>query len=153
MIIGRGHISRIIKDKGYAKDYNEANSYLKSLKKTKSYGVRVEEAIKTIHDAKGIAIMAHPYSLKKDDETLFNKIKYYKDNHGLDGIECIHTRQSKEKIEKYLVIAKKLDLLVSGGSDYHGDYKPDVRLGKGKGKEFFVDYQYLIDMKNYYNKL
>ena len=75
--------------------------------------------------------MAHPNNLKKDDDTLLAKIKEFM-SLGLDGIECFHSNHSEEQTNLYLKYANLLGLKVSGGSDFHGDFKPNVRLGLGK---------------------
>lgn len=151
-IVGRGQLSRALVDKGYAKNFTEADEKIKTAKVSMSYGINIEDAIKSVHLAKGLAVMAHPCSLKKDDETLFKKLKYLKDDCGLDGIECFHTKHSPEQISMYLSFAKKLDMCVSGGSDYHGAYHADIALGKGRHSDFFVPYDYLNEMKEYYGK-
>ena len=52
---------------------------------------------------------------------------------GLVGIEAYHSTHSIDEINKYINIANELDLLISGGSDYHGvNTKPDIELGYGK---------------------
>ena len=52
---------------------------------------------------------------------------------GLMGIEVYHSSHSKEEMDKYLKLANELNLIISGGSDYHGKSKKDISLGKGKG--------------------
>lgn len=152
-IINRGNLSRALVEKGYATDFIDADNKVKQIKHAgDAYGIRIEEAIKIIHSAGGIAVMAHPYSLKKADEDLLKKIKYLKEDYGLDGIECYHTNHSKDQTDLFLSFADKLDMLVSGGSDYHGAFKPTVHLGKGKHENFFVPYNLLEKMKEYYSK-
>jgi predicted metal-dependent phosphoesterase TrpH len=77
------------------------------------------EGIELIHDAGGVAVMAHP-GLNKTDEVIPKMVEA-----GLDGIECFHTKHTPSTSQHYLQIAKKHSLLVTGGSDCHG-------LSKGK---------------------
>ena len=51
----------------------------------------------------------------------------------LDGIECFHPSADEEEAKCLLEYARKNDLYISGGSDYHGSKKPDVEIGVGKG--------------------
>ena len=53
--------------------------------------------------------------------------------YNIDGIECYHSIFTLEENEKILKFAKEHKLLISGGSDYHGDNKPNISLGIGKG--------------------
>ena len=54
-------------------------------------------------------------------------------NYKIDGIECYYTTFTEEQHEYLLNLCKERNLLVSGGSDYHGCFKPDVDLGVGYG--------------------
>ena len=91
--------------------------------KQPKFGIAAEEAIEAIHEAGGLAILAHPYRMGLEDKVLFERIKEYKAL-GLDGLECYYKNYSTheaEKIDKSLKMAAELGLLVSGGSDYHKD--------------------------------
>ncbi|OPZ77320.1 MAG: Error-prone DNA polymerase [Alphaproteobacteria bacterium ADurb.Bin438] len=138
-------VHKIIVDKGYASDYPSRRP-MKEKVNHKKYGASVKEAIECIHNAGGIAIMAHPSTLFLKDEELFNLIKSFKEM-GLDGLECIHVRHDLKKVPFYMDIANKLGLIISGGSDFHGKYKPDESFGKGKGETFLVPYEILENMK------
>lgn len=88
-------------------------------------GIPADEAIEAIHEAGGLAILAHPYRMNLSDNVLFNRIKKYKEM-GLDGLECFYTNyknDAENKIKKSLQMALDLGLLISGGSDYHQDTK------------------------------
>ncbi len=109
------------------------------------FGISAEEAIETIHEAGGLAILAHPYRMRLEDKTLFDRIKQYKEM-GLDGLECIYTNYKKEEdiktnAQKAQKIADTLNLVVSGGSDYHKDTKD----GRFKGHE--IPDQILVNLK------
>ena len=84
----------------------------------------VIEVLHEIHDAGGIAIMAHPGVYDNYDS--IDKLV----GEGLDGIEVWHPRHSAQDVEKAFTIAKKKKLLMTGGSDFHGMYnKTPVTLG------------------------
>ena len=78
-------------------------------------GAGPEDVIARIHDAGGIASMAHPGLLKRDDwiPPLAEA--------GLDAIEAYHTDHGPDDTARYLALAAQLTLAVSGGSDYHAD--------------------------------
>lgn len=134
-IIGKPHFAKIFLRKNYIKEKEEifANYFnrppLNGVGKT-SYSAEV--LIKEIKNANGIAILAHPQSLKLDDNDLVEKIKELK-SYGLDGLECYHSNQTPEQMARFKEIAKELNMVISKGSDYHGQItKPDVELVYGK---------------------
>lgn len=95
----------------------------------------VEEAIKLIHNAGGIAVVAHPtlYHLnQKGYEHLFSTLKDYE----IDGIESIYSTYSVAETNLMKEYSKKYNLLISGGSDYHGENKPYIQMGTGRGQLF-----------------
>lgn len=91
----------------------------------------LNEIIDLIHENGGIAFLAHPYQYKFEDTDKTLNEMYDKNN--LDGVECYHTTFSKEQSQHLLEFAKKRNLLISGGSDYHGLNKKKHDLGIGKG--------------------
>lgn len=134
-IIGKPHFAKVFLQKNYIKTKNEIfDNYfnkppLSDIKKTR---YSPEVLIKLIKKANGIAVLAHPQSLKLDDEELEIKLKELI-SYGLDGLECYHSKQTPEQMHTFKALAKKLNLLVTKGSDYHGPItKPEVELGTGK---------------------
>lgn len=91
----------------------------------------LKEVLKVIHEADGKAFLAHPYQYKFGDTEEFIE-KIYNEN-DLDGIECFYTTFNKEQTDYLVNFANKRNLLISGGSDYHGKNKQMHNLGKGKG--------------------
>jgi hypothetical protein len=63
-----------------------------------------------------------------DDEDLHRIVTGLKEM-GLDGIEVYHKDHTPELVEQYQALARRYDLLMTGGSDYHGPHRPDARLG------------------------
>jgi predicted metal-dependent phosphoesterase TrpH len=84
------------------------------------------DAIGLIHQAGGLAVMAHP-GLNRTDEIIPAIV-----DAGLDGIECFHTKHSTATSERYLQIADRYGLLVTGGSDCHGFSKNKPLIGTVK---------------------
>ncbi len=133
--IGRPHIANLLVKKGVVKSFDEAfEKYLK--KGAAAYVPKAlllpEEAIKLIRKAKGIPVLAHPITLKLNYFELKAYLKELKD-FGLMGIEVFYTEHNSEFTRFLLDCAKELGLLITGGSDFHGKNKPDIRLGKGLG--------------------
>ena len=96
------------------------------------YYPSLDKIIDIIHKSGGIAFIAHIYeysSIDNKNETLNKIIKEY----NLDGIECYYSTFTDEQTQYLLEFCKRNDLLISGGSDYHGKNKKDINLGIGKG--------------------
>ena len=134
-VIAKPHFAQVLLEKGYIKEIEEAYDKffnVPPLNTIKRMTLYPKEIIKTIKKANGIAILAHPKTLKLDCENFENKIKELI-SYGLDGIECYHSTHTFDEIEEYIRIAKKYNLLISKGSDYHGPrVTPEIELGRGK---------------------
>ena len=133
--IGRPHIANLLVKKGVVKSFEEAfEKYLK--KGAPAYVPKAllspQEAIELVLKAKGIPVLAHPVTLKLNYLELKNYLKELKD-FGLMGIEVYYTEHSPEFTKVLLEYAKEFGFLVTGGSDFHGANKPDIKLGKGLG--------------------
>jgi predicted metal-dependent phosphoesterase TrpH len=84
------------------------------------------EAINLIRQVKGIPVLAHPYTLNRDD--LIPKFI----DEGLLGLEVYYSEHTQSMVNFYLGLAKKYNLLVTGGSDCHGLAKPETKIGSVK---------------------
>ena len=90
-----------------------------------------KEVIDIIHKAGGKAFLAHPFEYKfKDTIEFINDLRKEKE---LDGIECFHPSANQEQRNILVDYAKRNNLYISGGSDYHGSPKPDIEIGIGRG--------------------
>ena len=140
--LGRPDLARLLIRKGYVNTVKEAfDKYLieahNKAKSTKK-GITYQECIELILKSNGIPVLAHPKTLKLNDKELLYLLKDMI-NSGLMGIEVYHSSHDREEINKYLKLANELNLLISGGSDYHGiNTKPDIKLGCGKIKELSI---------------
>lgn len=93
---------------------------------------KYKEVINIIHKAGGKAFLAHPFEYKFEDTISF--INDLRKEVELDGIECFHPSSADDNKKNILVeYARKNNLYISGGSDYHGNRKPDIEIGVGKG--------------------
>lgn len=91
-----------------------------------------KEVIDIIHKARGKAFLAHPFEYKFEDTIRF--INDLRKESELDGIECFHPSSADDDKKDILVdYARKNNLYISGGSDYHGNSKPDIEIGIGRG--------------------
>lgn len=85
-----------------------------------------------IRAAGGVPVLAHPSWLERVDDGLYQFCKGLKEE-GLMGMEVHYSTHSPEQTARYLDIARRLDLLITGGSDFHGVIKPDIQVGIGRG--------------------
>lgn len=148
-VVGRPHFARLMLNKGYVPSIKEAfDRYL--AKGAPAYvekrRLSPRDSIELIHAAGGAAVLAHPYQLKLESwHELEDKVKELAD-YGLDGIEAIYSRHSVDERERYALLARRFGLLVTGGSDYHGTYKPDLDVVSGLG-DLRVPYELLAPLK------
>lgn len=131
--IGRPDIATLLLKRGYVSGFQEAfKKYLNpSYEKVRDLNITKspEECINIILKAHGIPVLAHPNQLLLDDAELLEKLKELI-NYGLMGVEVYHSGHLKNETEYYLELAKKYDLLISSGSDFHGPVvKPSVTIG------------------------
>lgn len=134
-VITRAHFAKQLVRKGYVKTAQEA--FLKYLDEEGPYYVNrqyitPEQAIEAILNADGIPVLAHPMLYHLPDEELEQLVERLK-THGLCGIETIYSTYSPEEEQKVRQLAAKYNLYMTGGSDFHGEVKPDISIGTGKG--------------------
>ena len=133
--VGRPHIAQLLMQKKYVTSAKEAfDRYLAEGRL--AYVARElptpAEAISWIREAKGVAVLAHPTWVKESGEGLRTCVTTLKEA-GLGGIEVHYSTHSKSQTAGYLDLAHRLDLLITGGSDFHGLTKPDIEVGSGRG--------------------
>ena len=132
-VIGRPHFARYLVEHGIVENRNEAfDRYLDTEEFKRSTDRKKptpEETIDIIHEAGGLAVLAHPGNYKVDSNTLehiLNRLCSY----GLDGLECYYSRYTPSQIDEYLSLAHRYGFIITGGSDYHGErVKPDINPG------------------------
>jgi predicted metal-dependent phosphoesterase TrpH len=135
--IGRPHFARAIVRKGFAPSIPEA--FERYIKKGAPCYVNKERfspqrAIELIRAAGGIPVIAHPKTLNIDFNQEFPRFLGRLKEMGLMGLEAYYYSHSKSEEEYFLGLSRKSSILATGGSDFHGDNKPKVALGKGSGK-------------------
>ena len=133
--VGRPHIARVLMDKKLVSSAKEAfDRYLAEGRP--AFVPRQlpppEEAVAWIREAGGVAVLAHPTWVKESSEGLSSLIERLKAA-GLGGIEVHYSTHNPKQTAEYLNLAKRFDLLITGGSDFHGVTKPDIDVGTGRG--------------------
>lgn len=102
-------------------------------------------AIERIHEAEGIAVLAHPllyHFTESELETCVSTLKTM----GIEAIEAYYSRNKMFDTSRMKQLADKYGLLYSGGSDFHGTYKPDIEIGHGCGN-LCIPYEVLENLK------
>jgi len=151
--IGRPHIAAVLIRKGYVESKQAAfDKYLAKGRPAyvPRFLVSPEECINQIHSASGLAVLAHPpYIMAKDDAELERIVGELK-HKGLDGIEVYFSTHTREQTALCERLAGEFDLLVTGGSDFHGDLGrggTKVELGSGAGGRLCVSYELVQKLK------
>ena len=147
-VITRAHYGSYLLKYGYIRNIHEA--FEKYIGDNCPYFVPREkvtpqDAVQLILKAKGVPILAHPPLYHMSDSRLDKLVATLKDA-GMLGIEAIYSTYSSGEERDMRRLADKYDLLISGGSDFHGENKPNLDLGTGYGK-LYVDYSVLESIK------
>ncbi|HMP77624.1 MAG TPA: PHP domain-containing protein [Kiritimatiellia bacterium] len=133
--VGRPHIARALIAKGYVRDKRDAFDRLLAKGKP-AYAERrrllPEATMELIRTAGGLPVIAHPFTLKLSMKE-FTEFARRLQAAGLAGIECYYSEHSPEMQRKFKSAAEELGLLATGGSDYHGELSPGIRMGRGTG--------------------
>jgi predicted metal-dependent phosphoesterase TrpH len=132
-VLSRAHFARALVAKGAVADVAEAfDRYLSSGRPAyvPAPSVSVTDAVAIAAKAGGVAVLAHPGRLAagERDRVLAEAIEA-----GIDGLEVWHSQHDDELRRSLAGLAERRGLLATGGSDYHGRHKPDVRVGSGTG--------------------
>ena len=146
--VGRPHFARLLLQKGFVSTVQEAfDNYLKKGRPAyvDKFRFSPAEAINIIKDAGGIPVLAHPGSLRKSPTDLDKLVSELK-TAGLKGLEVIYSDHTNEQTRHYQKLCSKFGLLATGGTDYHGSYKPEIALGRGRG-DLRIPYELLTEMK------
>lgn len=153
-VITRAHFARVLVEKGYAASPEQA--FKNFLQYGGRYCTRKEivtpEHVMALMKAAGAwPCLAHPMQYHLGYGQIEALALYLKDQ-GLRGIEVYHSSHNQYQSSKLQVIAQKLSLLPSGGSDFHGSNKPDIDIGVGRGG-LHISESLLKDIKeNYYGR-
>lgn len=147
--VGRPHFARVLCDKGYVSNMQDAfDVYLADEAKAAvdRDEPTVEEGIRRIKDGGGIASLAHPTRLPQRGPDLERLVQRLMEA-GLGGIEVFHSEHSPDDCAEFAAISRRFDLIPTGGTDFHGQNKPQIRLGSGIGGNVNLPYRFLEEMR------
>jgi 3',5'-nucleoside bisphosphate phosphatase len=150
-LTGRPHFARVLVEKGYSASIPDAfERYLDE--SASAYVPRREpsfaEAAAMITASAGVPVLAHPHKLDGGSPERFDDLIRDFVAQGLRGIEAYHSEHSPAGIAQYLAVARAHGLVVTGGSDFHGDTKPGVELGRGRAGNLHVPREVLDRLRD-----
>lgn len=147
--IGRPHFARLMVEKGYVASLREVFArYLceGGLAWVDREEPALEEAVERVVSAGGIASLAHPGRITREREPL-RRLVAALIPHGLQAMECFHPEHSVDDTQLCLEIADEFGLTVTGGSDFHGSYKPEIELGTGRDGALHIPVSVLDNLR------
>jgi len=144
--IGRPHVAQALVEAGFLESVDQAFEEL--IGEGQPAYVPKErldppEAIEAIHAAGGVAVFAHPSHVHP---AAFPRVLEHLVEAGIDGIEVWHSDHDPTHEAFFTQQAEQHDLVRTGGSDFHGDNKPDIELGEGRGR-LEVPYETLEELR------
>ena len=150
-LAGRPHFARILVEKGYVTNFEDAfHKYLGE--DAPSYVERdsntTEEVIDLARQGGGIPVVAHPIRIGLARAVEHDVLARFKQA-GLVGLEVYHSDHPPALQQYYRVLADELDLLPTGGSDFHGAVKPDIELGTGRAHNLRVPADFLEGLRRF----
>ncbi len=133
--ITRAHFGKFLYEKGFVSSISEA--FEKLIGDDCPYFIPREKitpqkAVEFLLSFHGLPILAHPFQYDLGDAGLHELLRRLKET-GLAGIEAYYCKHDSDMTKQVIGLAKEYDLLLSGGSDFHGDHKPGLEMGTGYG--------------------
>jgi len=135
-VIGRPHFADALVERGHVKSRKAAFDLLLAKGRpayVERYRYTARECIELIRQAGGVSSLAHPATIYMPDDQLKGLVMGLKE-HGLNGIEAYYAEHKPENIRKFSGWAREFDLICTGGTDFHGENTPDLKLGTGFGQ-------------------
>ena len=136
-VVARPHVARVLVKKRVVGSIQEAfDRFLKKGAPAYADRTRVElsDAVAAIREAGGASVVCHPFTLGFDDDDAIRAELQRLAAAGVDAVEVRCGRSTPAEIARWEALALGAGLLPSGGSDFHGDNKPDLKIGTGRGK-------------------
>lgn len=134
--VGRPHIAAVMVKHGYVPDIRAAFDLWLGQGKPGYVGrarLQPEEAISLARESGAVPVLSHPHTLGLTTATEMAEVLTRLIRAGLVGLEALYSNYRRHEREGYADLARRFDLVPSGGSDYHGTYKPGLSLGSGYG--------------------
>ena len=151
-LTGRPHFAQVLVQKGYATDSDDAfRKYLDedAPSYVERHAPEAAVSIRQINDAGGLSVLAHPVRLGFRDPATEEAVIGELAAAGLRGLEVYHSDHQPTDVERYRKLAAKFQLAITGGSDFHGDAKPQISLGAGRGGNVNVPRSVLDNLRNF----
>jgi predicted metal-dependent phosphoesterase TrpH len=136
--IGRPHLAAVLVRKGHVVSARQAfDRYLGGAggAYVDTNRLSPERAIATVRAAGGVASLAHPMLLRRQTPGQLEAMVRELAEQGLEAIETIHSGHDADTVARLTRLADRLELLTTGGSDFHGTTKPGIRIGRPAGRE------------------
>lgn len=136
-VLGRPQLAAILVRKGYVSSIKNAfDKYLGEggLAHFDKERLTSKRAIEMVRKSGGVAVLAHPVQLRRENYAQVDTILKQLVDEGLGGVEVIHSDHSELDIREIERLADKYNLLKTGGSDFHGGNKPNIGLGVANGR-------------------
>ena len=144
---GRPHIARLLVEKKVVRDIDQAFTlYLRKGRPgyARRFIYHAAEAISLIHDSGGCAVLAHPAQISRSSQLLSDLLGHLK-SMGLDGIETYYPNQKGSFRKTLHRLAAHHGLFETGGSDYHGDIRPNTAMAGRQGNSVPLELLELLD--------
>jgi len=134
-VVGRPHFAQALVAKGVVESSEAAfERYLGKGKPAyvERYRLSAVDCIAVIKGAGGVPVLAHPFTLELTGTGLRDYVGELRQK-GLEGIEVYYSEHTEEQTREYMALARKFDLAMTGGSDFHGEINPAIKMGRGFG--------------------
>jgi predicted metal-dependent phosphoesterase TrpH len=150
--LGRPHIAQMMIKRGVVSSINEAFDQFLGADKpayVDKYRVECSRAIDAILGAGGIPVLAHPGLLAYERDNQLDELIGQLKQMGIQGVEVYYSEHTADQTRLFAELAQRHDLLMTGGTDFHGSIHPDIEMGSGKGNLFvsYALYKKLIQYK------
>ena len=134
-VVGRPHFAAVMVAKGYVPDIRAGfDRYLAAGRPAYQARQRLDaaEAIRLALESLAVPVIAHPHTIGISAEEYGQTFRRLTEL-GIGGIEAYYAEYGPEQRAHIAALCERLDIVATGGSDYHGDYKPGLAIGVGRG--------------------
>jgi hypothetical protein len=152
--VGRPHIAAVMMAKGYVPDIRTAFDEWLGAGKPGYVGrerLEPEEAISLTRESGAVPVVAHPHTLGLTTASAMADLLTRLERAGLVGLEAFYSSYRRHEREGYADLARRFGLVPSGGSDFHGRYKPGLEIGSGYG-DLVVDGSVLEELREHHGR-
>lgn len=149
--VGRPHIAAVMMAKGYVPDIRTAFDDWLGAGRPGYVGrerLEPEEAISLARESGAVPVLAHPHTLGMTTASAMADLLTWLKRAGLIGLEALYSSYRRHEREGYADLARRFGLVPSGGSDFHGRYKPELEIGSGYG-DLVVDNSVLEELRRH----